>query len=115
MIIGRPRIATVDVAVPSVAIDDVAAFVPSARSWTLMHRNGGWIDVLFLDVVETGILRGIGGCVCGREADRRLSPFYPWLASLVGCGHGGVEGGEVTHHSFVLVLLVCVYGLSMLT
>ena len=34
---------------------------------------------------------------------------------LVGGGHGGVEGSQLTHHEFVLVLLVCVDSLRVLT
>lgn len=52
MIVGRPRIATVDIGVPTVAIHDaVAGFVASASSWTLMYRNGGGIDIFLLDVI----------------------------------------------------------------
>lgn len=114
MVVGRPRIATVDVGVPAVAIHDaVACFVSSARSWTLMHRNGGGIDVLLLDVVQV-----VHGGVLGRagegRVDRSLAPFSSWLAGLVGRGHGGVERGEVAHHALVLLLLVCVHGLRML-
>jgi len=35
-------------------------------------------------------------------------------AGLVGRSHGGMKRRKVTHHAFVLVLLVGVYGLSML-
>jgi hypothetical protein len=110
MTVGRPRIPTVDVGVPA-----VASFVSSGRSWTLMHRNGGGIDVLLLDVVKVvhGSVLGRVGGHC-RDVDRGLAPFSSWLTSLVGRGHGGMERGEVAHHALVLLLLICVHGLCVL-
>jgi hypothetical protein len=116
MTVGRPRIPTVDVRVPAFAIHDaVASFVSSGRSWPLMHRNGGGIDVLFLDVVKVvhGSVLGRVGGHC-RDVDRSLAPFSSWLTSLVGRGHGGMERGEVAHHALVLLLLICVHGLCVL-
>lgn len=118
MVVGRPRIATVDVGAPAIVIHDaVTGFVAGARSGTLMHRNGGMVDVLLLDVVEEAhaiVLGGVGGCGGGGDVERGLAPFPARLAGLVGCGHGGVERGEVAHHALVLLLLVGVHGLRML-
>jgi hypothetical protein len=117
MVVGRPRIATVDIGVPAVIHEGVAGFVSSAGPWTLMHRNGGRIDVLLFDVIEVAhgrVLGGICGWRGGCDGDRHLAPFPPWLAGLVGCGHGGVEGGELAHHPLVLLLLICMDCLCML-
>lgn len=115
MVVGRPRIATVDVGAPAIVIHDaVTGFVAGARSWALVHRNGGMVDVLLLDVVEVvHAVVLVGGCG-GGDVERGLAPFSARLASLVGCGHGGVERGEVAHHPLVLLLLIGVHGLRML-
>ena len=68
-------------------------------------------QVLLLDYFE-GVLvrrgRGDDGGVDG------LTALGPWLTALVCSGHGCVEGGEVAHHAFVLILLVCMDGLCVL-
>ena len=109
MIIGRPRIATVDVGVPGVAVHGgVAGLVASACARALVDGDCG---VLFLDAVE--ILGG--GCHGSGDGDGRLASFSTSLAGLVDCGHGGVEGGELAHHALVLILLVGMDSLGMLT
>jgi hypothetical protein len=116
MVVGRPRIATVDVSVPTVIHDAFAGFIASAGSWTLMHRNGSGIDVFLLDMLQMahgGVLGAVGGSR-GCDADRSLVPFSPCLPNLVGCGHGCMEGGELAHHPLIVVLLICMHCLSML-
>jgi hypothetical protein len=41
--------------------------------------------------------------------------FAALLVSLVGCGHCGMQGREVAHHTLVRVLLVGMNRLRMLT
>lgn len=40
--------------------------------------------------------------------------FASLLGGLIRGGHGGVQGGELAHHTLVGVLLISMYGLCML-
>lgn len=46
---------------------------------------------------------------------RLLRPLSARVGGLVRGSHRGVKGSELTHHVFVLILLIGVYGLRMLT
>lgn len=119
MVVGRPRIAAVDIGVPSIAVEDaVAGFVAGARIGTLMHRDGGRINILLLDLIEMVegvVVGGIGGRGRGYDVEGSLTSLASGLAGLVSGGHGGMERGEVAHHALVLLLFIGMYGLSMLT
>lgn len=118
MIVGRPRIATVDIGVPGVAVKDTVAFVACARAGTLMHRNGRWIDVFLFDLIEV-VEGGVLGRVCGGcgvdDVECGLATLASGRARLGGGGHGGMEGGELAHHALVLVLFIGMDCLSVLT
>lgn len=119
MVVGGAGIGTVDIGIPAVAVHDaVAGFVAGAGSGTLMHGDGGGVDVFFLDMVEVAhgsVLGGVGrGRSRGGDSEGGLAPLASGLAGLVGGGHGGMEGGQLAHHPLVLVLLICMDGLGML-
>lgn len=99
--------------------DAVAAFITGTCAGTLVHCGDGDRVVLLLDGHGgKGAVEGACGnvsCGGGSSSSGGLSSATACLTALAGGGHGGMEGGEFVHHALVLLLLVCVYGLSMLT
>lgn len=133
-------VAAVHVSV-AVDVEVAAALVAGTRSRPLMKRNRhghrdradaffllddrrregrraviGAGGVVVVDAVGAGVavpvpVSGVG--VVGRGVVG--AAFGSVLGRLVGGGHGSVEGGELAHHAFVLVLLVGVDGLGVLS
>jgi len=83
--------------VPEIAL--VACRRPWAEGEAKVLGLGDLADLV------TGVVGGDGGRGATRNSAGR---------PLGGGGHGGVERGEIAHHSFVLCLLVSVYGLGVL-
>jgi hypothetical protein len=118
MVVVRPRIATVDIRIPTVIIHHgVSALVASASTWTLMHRDSGG-HILFLDMIQrvhTIVLRRVVVGNCAVAVKGTLTSFTSCLARLISSGHGGMEGSEFAHHTLVLLLFISMHGLGMLT
>lgn len=99
--------------------ESVGTFVSGAGTGAVVERRG---KVFFLDRVVLGSRGrgrgrrsssssssgGDGGLVDG------LIAFSPGLTGFVSGSHGCVQRGEFSHHAFVLVLLICMDGLSVL-
>lgn len=96
-------------------VERASTLVAGGGAGTLMKRRQDVDAVLALDV-HGGHRATRGDCShCGSgggSGSRGLGALAS--AALGGGGHAGVERGELVHHTFVLVLLVCVDGLSVL-
>jgi hypothetical protein len=92
-------------------VDDsiVVAFIAGTSSWT----KGMTGDILLLDALGgVAIDWGYGGRAI---AGGSIGTLRPGMARLVGRRHGGMERSEISHHAFVLILLVGMNRLRMLT
>jgi hypothetical protein len=102
----------------------VITFITSASTGTVMDWENGLRIVLFFYMI-CGRRIGTGACVvrsgiAHRRAGairtgRGLATLASGLTGLVRCSHCSVKGGEIAHHTLVLLLLICMHGLSMLT
>lgn len=87
----------------------MAALVAGAGARTLVDERREDVGAVFLLDGHRAVVEGGGG-----SGERGLAAFGTSLGALAGGGHAGVEGGELVHHALVLLLLVCVDGLSVL-
>jgi hypothetical protein len=102
----------------------VITFITSASTGTVMNWENG-LRIVFFFYMICGSRIGIGVCVVRRgiahrraraiRTRRGLATLSSGLTSFVRSSHCSVQRGKIAHHALVLLLFICMHGLSMLT